>query len=138
MISSKSKPNLIESDQGKEFYNNNFQNFLNNKNIKHYIRKKSQGAVFPERHNRTIRHLLRRPVFERGGGIWIVILQSITKQYNNRIHFSTKLTPIQASLKKNEGFVYINLLDKRKENETKVSAKRSCSRCRFKENVHKR
>ena len=38
----------------------------------------------------------------------------ITKQYNNRIHSSTKLTPIQASLKKNEGFVYKNLLDKRK------------------------
>ena len=37
------------------------------------------------------------------------------KQKNNRLHSSTKLTPIQASLKKNEGFVYKNLLDKRKE-----------------------
>ena len=36
------------------------------------------------------------------------------KQYNTRIHSSTKLTPIQASLKKNEGFVYKNNLDKRK------------------------
>ena len=33
---------------------------------------------------------------------------------NNRVHSSTKLTPIQASLKKNEGYVYNNLLDKRK------------------------
>ena len=41
-------------------------------------------------------------------------MQTITKQYNNRIHSSTKLTPIQASLKKNESFVYKNLLDKRK------------------------
>ena len=32
----------------------------------------------------------------------------------NRIHSSTKLTPIQASLKKNEGHVYQSLLDKRK------------------------
>ena len=38
----------------------------------------------------------------------------ITKQYNNRTHSTTKLTPIQASLKKNEGYVYKNLLDKRK------------------------
>ena len=44
----------------------------------------------------------------------IDVLPKITKQYNNRIHSSTKLTPIQASLKKNEGYVYINLLDKRK------------------------
>ena len=35
-------------------------------------------------------------------------------QYHNRIHSSTKLTPIQASLKKNEGYVYKTLLDKRK------------------------
>ena len=37
-----------------------------------------------------------------------------TKHYNKRIHFSTKITPTQASLKKNEGYVYQNLLDKRK------------------------
>ena len=41
-------------------------------------------------------------------------MQTITKQYNNRIHTSTKLSPKDASLKKNEGFVYKNLLDKRK------------------------
>ena len=39
------------------------------------------------------------------------MLPKITKQYNDRIHSSTKLTPIQASLKKNEGYVYKNLLD---------------------------
>ena len=44
---------------------------------------------------------------------WIDVLPTITKQYNNRIHSSTKLTPIQANLKKNEGCVYKNLLDKR-------------------------
>ena len=53
-------------------------------------------------------------LFEKGDGNWIDILPTITKQYNNRIHSSTELTPIQASLKKNEGFVYKNLLDKRK------------------------
>ena len=47
------------------------------------------------------------------------ILQSKTKQYSIRIHFSTKLTPIQASLKKNEGFVYITLLDKGKKTKAK-------------------
>ena len=53
-------------------------------------------------------------VFEQGDAKWIDILPKITKQYNNRIHSSTKLTPIQASLKKKEGFVYKNLSDKRK------------------------
>ena len=119
LINSKRKPNLIESDRGKEFYNNIFQEFLNKNDIKLYSRNSSYGAVFAERFNRTIRDLLKRPVFEKGDGNWIDVLQSITKQYNNRIHSSTKLTPIQASLKKNESFVYKNLLDKR----NKIKAK---------------
>ena len=43
----------------------------------------------------------------------------MTKQYNNKKHSSTKLTPIQASLKKDEGFAYNNLLDKRKKTKPK-------------------
>ena len=113
LISSKRKPNLIESDRGKEFYNNIFQDFLNKNNIKLYSRNSSYGAVFAERFNRTIRDLLKKIVFENGDANWIDVLQTITKQYNNRIHSSTKLTPTQASLKKKEGFVYKNLLDKR-------------------------
>ena len=114
MISSKRSPNLIESDRGREFYNIIFQDFLNKNNIKIYSRNSSYGAVFAERFNRTIRDLLKRPVFEKGESNWIDILPTITKKYNNKIHSSTKLTPIQASLKKNEGYVYKNLSDKRK------------------------
>ena len=113
LIDSKRKPNLIETDRGKEFYNNIFQDFLKKNNIKIYSRNSSFGSVFAERFNRTIRDLLKKPVFEKGDGKWIDILPTITKQYNNRIHTSTKLSPKDASLKKNEGFVYKNLLDKR-------------------------
>ena len=45
---------------------------------------------------------------------WIDISPTITKRYNIKIHFSTKLTPFEASSRKNEGYVYKNLLDKRK------------------------
>ena len=113
LITSK-KPNLVESDRGKECYNKNFQDFRNENIIRIYSRNTSVGAVFAERFNRTIRDLLKRPVFEKGAGNWIDVIPTITKHYNNRIHSSTKLTPIQASLKKNEGYVYKHLLDKRK------------------------
>ena len=43
----------------------------------------------------------------------------IPKHYSSRVHTSTKLTPIPASLKKNEGYVYKNLLDKREKKKTK-------------------
>ena len=104
LIGSKRKPGLIESDRGKEFYNYNFQDLLNKNNIKIYSKNSSYGGVFAERFNRTIRDLLRGPVFEKCDGNWVDVLQAITKQYNNRMQSSTKLTPIQASLKKNEGF----------------------------------
>ena len=119
LINSKREPNLIETDRGKEFYNNIFQDFLNKNNIKLYSRNTCLGAVFAERFNRSIRDLLKKIVFERGDAKWIDVLPTITKQYNNIVHSSTKMTPIQASLKKNEGFIYKNLLDKRK----KVSPK---------------
>ena len=120
LIRSKRSPNLIESDRGKEFCNNIFQDFLNKNDIKLYSRNSSNRAVFAERFNRTIRDLLKKPVFERGDGNWIDILPKITKQYNTRIHSSTKLTQTQASLKKYEGYVYKNLLDKRKKIKPKI------------------
>ena len=119
LINSKRKPDLMESDRGKEFYNIIIQDFLNKNIIKLYSRNSSYGAVFAERFNRTIRDLLERPVFEKGDCNWIDVLSKITKQYNNKVHSSTKLTPIQGSLKKNEGYVYKNLLDKRKKTKPK-------------------
>ena len=64
-ISSKTKPNLIETDRDRGFYNSIFQDFLNKNDIKLYSRNSSFGAVFAERFNRTIRDLLKRPVFEK-------------------------------------------------------------------------
>ena len=82
LINSNRKPDIIESDRGKEFYNNIFQDFLNKNNIKLYSRNTSLGAVFAERFNRTIRDLLKKPVFEKGDGNWIDVLPKITKQDN--------------------------------------------------------
>ena len=113
LITSKRKPNVIETDRGKAFYNKIFQDFLNENNIKLYSRNSSYGAVFAEKFNRTIRDLLKKIVFEQGDAKWIDNLPTITKQYNNKIHSSTKLSPKDASLKKNERFIYRNLLDKR-------------------------
>ena len=64
MISSQTKPNLIESDRRKEFYNNIFQDFLNKNIIKIFSRNSSYGAVSAERFNRTIRDLLKKIVSE--------------------------------------------------------------------------
>ena len=105
---------LFESDRGNEFYNSNFQSFINNNNIKHFSRNSSLVAVTAERFNRTIRDRLKRPVFERRGANWVDILPTKSKQDDNRTHSSTKLSPIESFLKKNEKFIHQNLLGKRK------------------------
>ena len=110
---SKRKPLKIESDRGSEFYNSIFQNFLKSKNIHHYSRFTDKGPSIAERVIRTVRNLLKKPIFEKGKSDWISELPSIVKKYNNTIHHSTKMTPIQASKKSNEKLVYSNLQDKR-------------------------
>ena len=99
---SKRNSKLTESDRGRKFCNNIFQNFPKNNIIKHYFRNTSLEAVYAERFNRTNTDLPKRPVFERGDSNWIDFLPTITKKFNIPVHTSTKLTPIQDSLKKNE------------------------------------
>ena len=41
--------------------------------------------------------------------MYLDILPEILKQYNNTKHSSIKMTPTEASKKKNEGTVYFNL-----------------------------
>ena len=113
LTTSKRKPLKIESDRGTEFYNSIFQNFLKLKNIHHYSRYTDKGPSIAERVIRTIRSLLKKPVFEKGKADWLSELQSVVKQYNNTIHHSTKMTPSQASKKVNEKEVFSNLRDDR-------------------------
>ena len=116
---SKRKPLKIESDRGTEFYNSIFQNFLKNKNIQHYSRFTDKGPSIAERVIRTVRSLLKKPVFEKGNADWLSELLSVIKQYNNTIHHSTKMTPIQASKKSNEKIVFDNLRDDREKQQPK-------------------
>ena len=96
---SRRKPNLLETDDGKEYVNRIFSEFLNNHNVKRYSRNSALGAVFAERFNRTLRNLLKKPVFLAGNADWLSELPSVIKKYNNSIHSSLKMTPNQASKK---------------------------------------
>ena len=119
ITTSKRKPIKIESDRGTEFYNSIFKNFLKSKNIHHYSGYTDKRPSIAERVIRTIRNLLKKPVFLAGNADWVSELSSITKQYNNTIHHSIKMTPIQASKKVNEKLVFSNLQDRRVKRQAK-------------------
>ena len=63
LTTSKRKPFKIESDRGTEFYNSIFQSFLKSKNIQKYSRYTDKGPSIAERIIRTVRNLLKRPIF---------------------------------------------------------------------------
>ena len=86
---------------------------FNKHNSKRYSRNTPLGAVFAERFNKTIRYLLKKPIFLAGNADWLSELPSVIKLYNNTIHHSIKMTPTQASKKSNENEVYSNRRDDR-------------------------
>ena len=77
---SRRKPNLHETHDGKEYVNKNFSEFLNNHNIKRYCRNTPLGVVFAERFRRTICNQLKKPVFLTGNADWLSQLPSVFKQ----------------------------------------------------------
>ena len=110
---SKRKPLKLESDRGTVFHNSIIQNFLKSKNIQHYPRYTDKGPSIAERVIKTVRSLLKKLLFEKGTADWLSELPSVIKKYNNTIHHSTKMKPIDASKKSNRKFVYNNLKDTR-------------------------
>ena len=107
------KPNLLETDDGKEYVNKIFNEFLNKIKIERYSHFTNKGAVLSERFNRTIRILLKKPIFLAGNAGWLSELPSFIKKYNNTIHSSTTMKSIDASKKLNEKEVYSNIRDDR-------------------------
>ena len=92
LLTSKGSPNLIESDDGKEFVNKFRTDSLYKNHIKRSSRYKSPGAVFAEKFNCTIRDIFKKSVFQSSDGNWNEILSTLTKQYKNTKHSTTKLT----------------------------------------------
>ena len=87
---------------------------MKSKNIQHYSRFTDKGPSIAERVIRTLRNLLKKPVFEKRNADWLSELSSVVIKYNNTIHNGIKMTPVQASKKVNEKLVYSILQDKTK------------------------
>ena len=90
-------PERLWVDRGKEFYNKTFLSYLKENNIKIYSTNSDLKAVFVERFNRTLLHLLSKPMFINGDGNWVDLLKDAMIDYNNRVHSTIRMTPAEAS-----------------------------------------
>ena len=96
-----------------EWYNSVFQNLLKTKKINTIQDSQTKKTSIAERGFRTIRNLIRKPIFLTGNAKWLSELPSVIKKFKNTIHHSIKMTPVQASKKVNEEEVYSKLQDRR-------------------------
>ena len=65
------RPLKLESDRGAEWYNSIFKNFLKTKDIHHFSRSTDKRPSIAERVIRTLRNLLKKPIFLAGIADWI-------------------------------------------------------------------
>ena len=102
-IFNKRKPKFLWTDNGKEFYNKQVQDLLNENNIKLYSTNNSEikSAVI-ERFNRTFKNMMYKKFTENNNTIFYNILDELVNNYNNKHHSTIKMCPIEGSKKINQ------------------------------------
>ena len=91
------KPEKLWVDRGSEFSNKTFKSLLKEYETKLYSTYSDIKAVFIERFNRTLLHIINKPMLTNGVGNWVKILNDAVITYNNKIHSTINMTPVDAS-----------------------------------------
>ena len=91
------KPEKLWVDRASEFYNKTFKSLLKEYETKPYSTYSDLKAVFIGRFNRTLLHIINKPIFINGDGNWVNILNDAVITYKNNIHSTINMTPIDAS-----------------------------------------
>ena len=103
-IFKKRKPGKLWTDKGKEFYNKDVKDL-----VELYSTENEEKSSIAERWVRTIKEKMWKYFTDNNTYKYIDVLPDLVEDYNNTVHSSTKLTPKEASKKKNELTVWRNL-----------------------------
>ena len=94
IISKERKPNKIWVDQGSEFYNQSFKDFLKTNNIEMYSTFNEGKSVVAARFIRTLKNKTFKHVTAISKNAYFDVLDDIVNKYNNTIHRTIKMKPI--------------------------------------------
>ena len=97
IISEKRKPNNIWVDQCSEFYNKSFKDFLKINNIKMYSTYNEGKSVVAERFIRTLDNKIFKHMTAISKNVYIEVLDDIANKYNNTVHRTIKMKPIDVT-----------------------------------------
>ena len=91
------KPNKIWIDQGSEFYNNSFKDFLKINNIEMYSTYNEGKSVVAERFIRTLKNKIFKHMTAISKNVYFNVLDDIVDKYNNTNYKTIKMKPIDVT-----------------------------------------
>ena len=91
------KPNKIWVDQGSEFYNKSFKDFLEINNIEICSTYNKGKSVVAERFIRTLKNKIFKHMTAISQNIYFHALDNIVDKYNNTVHRTIKMKPIEVT-----------------------------------------
>ena len=91
------KPEKLWVDRISHFYNKTFKSLLKEYETELYSTYSDLKAVFIERFNSTLLHIINKPMFINGDSNWANILNDAVVTYNKSIHSTINMTPVDAS-----------------------------------------
>ena len=94
IIAKRRKPNKIWVDQGSEFYNNFFKDFLKINNIEMYSTYNEGKSVVAERFIRTLKNNIFKHVTAISKNVYFDVLDDIVNKYNYTVHKTIEMKPI--------------------------------------------
>ena len=98
IISEGRKPNKIWVDQGSEFYNNAFKDFLKINNIEMYSTYNEGKSVVAEKFIRTLKNKIFQHVTAVSKNVSFDVLDDAVDKYNNIVHRSIKINQLTLHL----------------------------------------
>ena len=102
------KPEKMWVDKGKEFYNKDVKEL-----IELYSTENEEKSSVVERWIRTMKEKMWKYFTTNSTNVYINALPDLVREYNNTRHSSIKMTPVEASEKKNEFKVWKTLYPNR-------------------------
>ena len=108
---SKRKPEKLWTDKGSEFISKHFKDFLKRHHITLYHAQNEEKSSVVERWNRTMKNKMWKMFSANNNTVYWDKLDKLVDDYNNRKHSSIKMSPREASKKKNEKQVFTNLYE---------------------------
>jgi hypothetical protein len=90
------KPKLLQVDKGTEFYNKTFQDMLEKHGVKMFSTNSDKKAQVVERFNRTLKLRMGKLFDAQNSFRYVDKLDDLVNNYNNTVHSTIKMKPVDA------------------------------------------